>query len=1109
MATVWLIRNDVFNEELEREGFVSLGWDEVGDLHHLDLDTASLVEQLKKTHNDSSRGSLIAWSGTLRRFYDEFEVGDIVVAPYEQSKYLRIGTVTGNYYFDDTAEIHKHRRPVRWAVTDLQKDLLPVKVRNGLKSIQTLSRVKRNPEFYEAIAANPSDVAEQIHELEAEIALNGVRDVWLVSAFIGQEDRSDAFVRDGYWALADGIPAEAADMRTGDRIAIKSSFVRKLNLPFEANGRSISCLSLKARGIITAVQQDRVLVDWDIDFAPREWYFYTNRTAVWRLDLEDQFAKQLEAFIFDDAGQNYAEFLADERWSPDQSIDDAPTRPGTRLSYRVSRPSAGIIYDVADEWRQSLVDGRSLFTNEPFDYAAAVNDLIDYFVNQPDTGSGTFFEKLQTQLESASDAAVQLAAELYFMYCLPLLPSSMRASTKHARLDELLGWRDSLVAFPERLAPALDSGILAAGTGYQTYRWRIFQFLIEFVARTTSLPREQRHDSLHNHAALVEIFDAVQVPASSSMRRLLEHLWFPETAMASNSAEDRRRMVSAFAEVLSGDDANSLINELDANLRYGDRYELNLHAAPHVFVWRGPSEQQRTWAAWASLVREGLEPEPTTPTTDAVTLESLPRILGPLYELQTDAARTLIDWIGRDSAATVTALEASRRAEPSQAIDQLQATTDFEGDVNEFVEAASTLLFTLNPARAQFFRTNIAELRDQLANIDSSVAVSPGEIYQVLLEGVATLQWTLLEREGIDLSVAATADLAQQTLELNPNETDWPIELVDAFRDWRDGRRIVSPDSIQVVAIDRSKPEGREVPPARTHAPQTLDELAESLGFTTAESRDWLTLTRDLLLDKRQIILQGPPGTGKTFVARALARFLSRDSDRVTLVQFHPATSYEDFVQGLRPNPEVPGAFALRNGPLIEVAELARRDPDHLHVLVIDEINRANLPAVFGELYFLLEYRDAEATLNYGDRFRLPPNLLVIGTMNTADRSIAAIDAALRRRFMIRDLRPGQAPMTDVLDAWLDGKAPDLAWLGRLLDEANRIIGDPDQAIGPSHFLLHPEQLNETNVRRAWEFTVMPTMRELFYGQPERVARLEFAALKSAVLRIEPDAAAD
>ena len=256
------------------------------------------------------------------------------------------------------------------------------------------------------------------------------------------------------------------------------------------------------------------------------------------------------------------------------------------------------------------------------------------------------------------------------------------------------------------------------------------------------------------------------------------------------------------------------------------------------------------------------------------------------------------------------------------------------------------------------------------------------------------------------------------------------------------------------------------------------------------------------------MILQGPPGTGKTHLARQLALFLAKDNDKVTTVQFHPVTSYEDFVQGLRPNPEDPSRFHVHPGPLLKAAKQAADDsPDQYHVLIVDEINRANLPAVFGELYFLLEYRDEAITLNYGDQFSLPPNLLIIGTMNTADRSIAAIDAALRRRFVIRDLRPGEIPLSDVLDNWLAKQDDDLDWLADVLALANERINDRDQHVGPSHFLR--TVMTEQWARRAWDHTVMPMLEEHFYGQPDRIESLRFDALKSAVLKTDDDSPAE
>jgi 5-methylcytosine-specific restriction enzyme B len=162
--------------------------------------------------------------------------------------------------------------------------------------------------------------------------------------------------------------------------------------------------------------------------------------------------------------------------------------------------------------------------------------------------------------------------------------------------------------------------------------------------------------------------------------------------------------------------------------------------------------------------------------------------------------------------------------------------------------------------------------------------------------------------------------------------------------------------------------------------PWTLEELADKLLLDV----EYLRNVQRLLEDKRQVIFYGPPGTGKTYVARELATLFAARPDQaeangaVTLVQFHPSYAYEDFVQGYRP--VAGGGFALRDGPLKRAADVARADGSGIHVLVIDEINRGNIAKVFGELYFLLEYRNHELRLQYSDEpFTLPENLWIIG----------------------------------------------------------------------------------------------------------------------------------
>ncbi|MXZ26376.1 MAG: AAA domain-containing protein [Caldilineaceae bacterium SB0665_bin_21] len=168
------------------------------------------------------------------------------------------------------------------------------------------------------------------------------------------------------------------------------------------------------------------------------------------------------------------------------------------------------------------------------------------------------------------------------------------------------------------------------------------------------------------------------------------------------------------------------------------------------------------------------------------------------------------------------------------------------------------------------------------------------------------------------------------------------------------------------------------------------------------------------LKNKNNLILQGPPGTGKTWLAKRLSWALvgRKDSNHVRAVQFHPNLSYEDFVRGMRPTSD--GTLDLVDGPFLEIVDSAQKDSDGKYVLVIEEINRGNPAQILGEMLTLLEAdkRNPESALELtykrsGEQgIHLPPNLYVIGTMNIADRSLALVDLALRRRFAFIDLVP-------------------------------------------------------------------------------------------------------
>ena len=251
----------------------------------------------------------------------------------------------------------------------------------------------------------------------------------------------------------------------------------------------------------------------------------------------------------------------------------------------------------------------------------------------------------------------------------------------------------------------------------------------------------------------------------------------------------------------------------------------------------------------------------------------------------------------------------------------------------------------------------------------------------------------------------------------------------------------------------------------------------------------------DLLRDKKQVIFQGPPGTGKTYLARKLAECLAGSPDRVRLVQFHPSYSYEDFVQGFRPTLKKGKAgFVLRNGPLVQMAKAARQSEEE-HFLIIDEINRGNLSKILGELYFLLEYRNQKMQLQYSDKaVSLPDNLYIIGTMNTADRSIALVDLALRRRFHFVDFHPHKPLIHGLLSRWLAQNAPDMQWVSRVVDKANERLDDRHAAIGPSYFMR--EGLDDAKVRKVWKHSVLPYIEERLFGQEDVSKRFNLKRLR-------------
>jgi 5-methylcytosine-specific restriction protein B len=267
--------------------------------------------------------------------------------------------------------------------------------------------------------------------------------------------------------------------------------------------------------------------------------------------------------------------------------------------------------------------------------------------------------------------------------------------------------------------------------------------------------------------------------------------------------------------------------------------------------------------------------------------------------------------------------------------------------------------------------------------------------------------------------------------------------------------------------------------------------------YMDADSYDRLV---SLLEHKRNVILQGAPGVGKTFMAKRLAYSMmgAKDRDRVELVQFHQSYSYEDFIIGYRPGE---GGFELKRGAFYDFCRRAEKDPGNDYFFIIDEINRGNLSKIFGELFMLVESdkRGVEMRLLYSDeRFAVPKNLYLIGTMNTADRSLAMMDYALRRRFAFYELEPGFE--TEGFRRYRESLAsPALDALVSCIEELNAEINADDTLgrgfrIGHS-FLCNLREVTPERLHDVVDYEIAPLLEEYWFDDLPRArewaARLE------------------
>ena len=268
---------------------------------------------------------------------------------------------------------------------------------------------------------------------------------------------------------------------------------------------------------------------------------------------------------------------------------------------------------------------------------------------------------------------------------------------------------------------------------------------------------------------------------------------------------------------------------------------------------------------------------------------------------------------------------------------------------------------------------------------------------------------------------------------------------------------------------------------------------ADFLSDVYMSEQDYETLVNVLKM-KKNIILQGAPGVGKTFTAKRLAYSIigSKNPDRVQMIQFHQSYSYEDFIEGYRPTEN---GFTIKKGSFYKFCKLAEDDDENDYFFIIDEINRGNLSKIFGELFMLIEKdkRGIELQLLYSDEnFSVPPNVYIIGMMNTADRSLAMLDYALRRRFSFFTMKPGFN--TIGFQTYQDSlKSDAFKKLISCIKQLNsKIAADISLGegfcIGHSYFCgLTAKTATVRTLTSIIEYELIPLLKEYWFDEPEKI----------------------
>ena len=709
---------------------------------------------------------------------------------------------------------------------------------------------------------------------------------------------------------------------------------------------------------------------------------------------------------------------------------------------------AQTILAAAEEWkRRCLIAGKSLFTEQSLWTRENFERLRQLYVESPIETAEPFLTKLERQLDPGPKEVKCLWAEMVWVYRLIAHPSSMRPDTKRDRIQKIWSWSGEDFPQEHRLLAddVLKAGVVHAANAYHVTEWAESRFFIVAMLTWFSMDEDQQESLLTDPWEFATWLDATEFSANRMFRHALLFLLFPDEFEPSISGKHKRTIVEELWEGRTPTESVAIDQALLAVRRHLEErsggQEVHFYKSPFIQFWQ-PGESEE----WHQSRFNGRGVWQMNMTVDG-------------------ESRWPAD--AKDGLATI--------------------YWDKMGDLRRSRDDIHKDLVSRGHGKNPVMRSQFLWA---FAN-----KMEVGDIVIATRKGAGLLGWGRVTGDY-------RYDPGGGKFRVHTRTVQWHEgnEEIRLFSGWIAVKRLT--DYRQSLCWVRLAFWLMGDPVDGTATSCTIADAHQDLLLPL----DDFTRLFTSIKSRKNLILQGPPGTGKTFIARRIAWCLigRKDDDPIEMVQFHQSYAYEDFVEGFRPTNA--GGFELKPGVFRRFCERARAKPDTPHVFIIDEINRGNLSRIFGELLMLIERdkrnEDYAVVLTYSDkRFHIPENVYILGMMNTADRSLALVDYALRRRFAFETLEPvfgtayGRAAFNKYL---VNEKGADPELVSRIsdrMDQLNKTIRDDKELgsgfqIGHSYFLPNDgDEPSEDWYKHVVDTQIAPLLREYWFDSPEGVEK--------------------